>query len=122
MESQRSGSPFCHIIPRAPDLVMSKLFYESIFNWSARENVPGPRYWFFESGNVGGACGSNHKPVERSIVLVIKVDDMPATLQSISKQGGVLTPGRSRIGEVAARYDAYFLDPNGNEMELHSDE
>jgi predicted enzyme related to lactoylglutathione lyase len=122
MESQRSGSPFCHILIPAPDLTKAKHFYESIFGWSVRANVPGLKYWFFESGNVGGAFSDERKPAEKSIVLVIKVNDMQSILDSVSKQGGTVTQGRSRIGEAATGYDAYFLDPNGNEMGLYSDQ
>ena len=122
MEKQRSGSPFCHIVIPAPDLAKAKSFYEAIFGWRVRENAPGPQYWFFESGNVGGAFNGSRKPAQSSVVLVIKVDDMQTTLDSISKHGGTVTQGRSRIGEAASGYDAYFLDPNGNEIGLYSDQ
>jgi predicted enzyme related to lactoylglutathione lyase len=49
-----------------------------------------------------------------------KVDDMRTILDLITKHGGTAIQDRGRIGDVAAGYDAYFLDPNGNEMGLYS--
>jgi predicted enzyme related to lactoylglutathione lyase len=121
MEQKHGGSSFCHIVIPAPDLAKAKSFYEAVFGWHVRPNVPGPTYWFFDSGNVGGAFESNRKPGLRSVVLVLKVDDMQTTIDLITQHGGTVTQGRSQIGEAAPGYDAYFLDPNGNEMGLHSD-
>jgi predicted enzyme related to lactoylglutathione lyase len=119
---QRNRNPFCHIVIPAPDLAKVKSFYEAVFGWRVQANVPGPNYWFFESGNVGGASSSDKKPAERSTVLVIQVDDMRAVLDHIRKYGGTVTQDRSRIGAAASGYDAYFIDPNGNEMGIHSDQ
>ena len=114
------ASPFCHIVIPAPDLPKAQQFYEKIFRWTVAENRPGPAYWFFESGNVGGAFDSKAQPARGSIVLVIEVEDMPATIQSIVRLGGTIVQDRSRIGEAADGYDAYFLDPNGNRLGIHS--
>lgn len=122
MAIQRNRSPFCHVVIPAPDLAKAKSFYEAIFGWHVQANVPGPNYWFFESGNVGGAFSSHKKPAERSTVLVMQVDDMRATLEHIGKHGGTVIQDRGRIGDAAPGYDAYFLDPNGNEMGLHSNQ
>lgn len=121
MGDQRTRGAFCHIVIPARDLAKAKSFYEAIFGWQVQMNVPGPGYWFFESGNVGGAFSSNKKPAEETTVLMISVDDMRATLDLISQQGGIVTQDRSRIGDAAEGYDAYFRDPNGNEMGLYSD-
>jgi predicted enzyme related to lactoylglutathione lyase len=85
-----------------------------------RENRPGPAYWFFESGNVGGAFDSKAQPAQGSVVLVIEVEDMPATIQNIIECGGTVLQDHSSIGEATAGYDAYFLDPNGNKMDFYS--
>src|SRR5258705_12989823 len=119
-EKHPSGAPFCHIVIPAPDLGKAKSFFETIFGWRVHENVPGPSYWFFESGNVGGAFDAS-KPVAPSVLLIMRVVDMETTLNLIMKGGGRVTRGRRRIGRADPGYDAYFIDPNGNEMGLYSD-
>ena len=85
-----------------------------------KENHPGTAYWFFESGNVGGAFDGNAQPAQGSIVLVIEVENMPATIQNIIELGGTILQERSRIGVAVAGYDPYFLDPNGNKLGIYS--
>ena len=121
MENQRRSGSFCHIVIPAPDLGKARSFYENIFGWRVQANVPGSKYWFFDSGNVGGAFDAGRKPGSRSVLLILKVEGMQTTLDSIRQEGGTVTRDRSRIGEAVAGYDAYLLDPNGNEIGLHSD-
>lgn len=117
-----SASPFCHIVIPAPDLAKAKSFYEAVFGWTVQQNEPAPKYWFFKSGNVGGAF-TGHQAPAKSVVLLLEVDDMPAALGQITAHGGTITRERSAIGEGDEErgYDAYFLDPNGNEMGIYSD-
>ncbi|MBA3914876.1 MAG: VOC family protein [Acidobacteriales bacterium] len=121
MEHSGCGSPFCHIVIPAPDLTSAKAFYEAVFGWCVRANDPGPKYWFFESGNIGGAFNAYIKPSGQSVLLVMTVGDMQAALDLVTRHGGSVIQRRGRIGEADAGYDAYFHDPNGNEMGLHSD-
>jgi predicted enzyme related to lactoylglutathione lyase len=122
MKEATKRSPFCHIVIPAPDLEKAKSFYEQIFGWRVEAHTPGTKYWFFESGNIGGAFNGNSMPSARSVVLVMRVDDMSTTLQRIVELGGTIKQDRSRIGEASSGYDAYFLDPNGNEMGLYSEQ
>lgn len=121
MSTPPTPSPFCHIVIPAPDLAKARDFYEKAFGWTVQPNVPGPGYWFFESGNVGGAFNSNGKPAVGAMVLVLHVDDLDAALSRVVEFGGSVTRGRSEIGEAASGFDAYFVDPNGNEMGLFSE-
>ena len=121
MDETRKPDPFCHIVIPAPDLERAQIFYESVFGWRVHANVPGPNYWFFESGNLRGAFDAGNKPSPKSVVLVIRVVDMGTTIYGITKYGGTMTQDRSPIGDAAAGYDAYFVDPNGNEMGLYAD-
>jgi uncharacterized protein len=121
LENSNSKRPFCHIVIPAPDLEKAKSFYETVFGWRVDANVPGQNYWFFESGNIGGAFSSNHKPAARSITLMITVEKMEETLDLIRNNGGVVTRDRSAIGDAASGFDAYFLDPNENEMGIYSE-
>src|SRR5215471_14825403 len=121
MKETITPSPFCHIVIPAPDLEKAKSFYEQIFGWRVEAHKPGAKYWFFESGNVGGGFDGNSVPAARSVVLVMRVDDMQTTLRRIVELGGTIKQDRSRIGEASPGYDAYFFDPNGNEMGLYSE-
>ena len=118
--NDKKPSPFCHIVIPSPNLQKAKSFYEQIFGWKIRANIPGEHYWFFESGNVNGALDGNRKPASKSIVLVIHVDELQPTLHRIAEHGGKVIQSPGRIGEASPGYDAYFLDPNGNEMGLYS--
>ena len=113
-------SPFCHIVIPAPDLAAAKRFYEAVFGWEIQENVPGPKYWFFKSGNVGGAFDGNRTGAARAFMAVVAVEDMDAALARIVENGGKITQARSAIGDASPGFDAYFLDPNGNEMGVYS--
>ena len=119
--SEPLRSPFCHIVIPAPDLGKAASFYRRVFGWKVQKNIPGPTYWFFESGNVGGAFNGNAKPAVGSIVLVLRVDDMGAAIGRIRENGGSVTQEPSAIGKADPGRDAYFLDPNGNEMGIYVD-
>lgn len=114
-----SQAPFCHIVIPAPDLEKAKSFYERVFGWTVQANVPGAKYWFFKSGNVGGAFDGNTKPSAGSVVLVLRVDDMDAAITRIKENGGKITQEPSTIGDADPGRDAYFVDPNGNEMGVY---
>ena len=111
---------FCHIVIPAPDLEKARAFYEAVFGWTVQANVPGPRYWFFQSGNVGGAFDAGRKAAPRSVVLLLRVDDMSAALARVVEHGGTVTQAPSSIGDADPGNDAYFLDPNDNEMGLYA--
>jgi predicted enzyme related to lactoylglutathione lyase len=115
------AAPFGHIVIPAPDLEKARRFYEGVFGWTVRRNEPGPGYWFFESGNVGGALDRDGQPAAGSVRLILRVTDMAETLERIAAHGGTVTRGREAIGEADRGYDAYFLDPNGNALGIYSD-
>lgn len=116
------STPFCHIVIAAPDLGKAKAFYETVFGWEVTSDNPAPTYWFFKSGNVGGAFSSDMKPNGDPIVpLFLKVDDMAAALRKVQEHGGRIVKGKGPIGEADPGQDAHFLDPNGNRIGLYSE-
>ena len=114
-------APFCHIVIPAPELEPACSFYETVFGWTVYRRSPGARYWAFESGNVDGALDASRTPARDSVILMLQVEDIDATLSAIREAGGTVTKERSAIGESARGFDAYFLDPNGNELGIFSD-
>ena len=118
---QAKPSAFCHTVIPSPDLEKARVFYKRIFGWKVQARIPGDKYWFFESGNVSGAFDGHRKPAPKSVALVLRVDDLRGTLDRIVEHGGKVIQAPSRIGEASPGYDAYFLDPNGNEMGLYSE-
>lgn len=109
-------SPFCHVVIPAPDLERARAFYEGVFGWRVKAREPGETYWFFESGNVGGALDGRARPAPGSVVLVLRVDDIDASLARVVERGGTILRAKSRIGEASSGFDATFRDPNGNDL------
>lgn len=120
MDQTRAASPICHIVIPAPDLEKAKAFYEAVFGWTVQADVPGAKYWFFEAGNVGGAFDGDRVPAPRSMMLLIKVADLALVLDHVRRSGGTVTREPSAIGEADPGDDAYFLDPNGNEIGVYA--
>jgi predicted enzyme related to lactoylglutathione lyase len=121
MTASQSGSPFCHVVIPAPDLDKAKAFYETVFGWTVKANEPGATYWFFTSGNVGGAFDGTRKAARGAVQLVLRVPDLAAACARVAHHGGTITQAPSAIGKADPGNDAYFLDPNGNEMGLYAD-
>jgi predicted enzyme related to lactoylglutathione lyase len=94
-------------------------FYEKVFGWTV-SRMCRVGLLVLRIGQRGGAF-SNGKPAVGAMVLVLHVDDMDAALSRVVEFGGHVTRGRSEIGEAASGFDAYFVDPNGNEMGLFSE-
>ena len=117
--TETAGSPFCHIVIPAPDLERAKRFYEGAFGWTVQANVPGPGYWFFQSGNVGGAFNGSATVEAGGVVLLLRVDDISSAVTRIRDHGGRITQEPSAIGDADPGRDAYFVDPNGNEMGIY---
>src|SRR5258708_30368194 len=116
MKHDSEPKAFCHIVIPAPDLDKAKSFYERVFGWKVQEGIRGRTSWFFSTGNVGGAFSASNKPAAKSVVLVLRVNDIEDALLSVRAHGGVVTREKSRIGDADPGFDAYFTDPNGNEM------
>lgn len=113
------GAAICHIEIPSIDLAAMKTFYETVFGWTVSENVPGPGYWFFESGGVGGGFDSGTKPGD-GVVLYLQVSDIDDALALIQRHGGAVTRGKEPIGDADPGFDARFTDPSGNRLGLYS--
>jgi len=104
----------------AKDFNATKLFYQSVFDWSFTDY--GPEYMSFdEQGLVGGFYLSEKSSSrEQGAALVIFFsDDLLSTQSKIESAGGTINiptftfPGGERF---------HFCDPNGNEFAVWSDQ
>ena len=93
------------------DIDATKAFYQRVFGWSFEDY--GPEYTSFSDGRIAG--GFQKSPVQGSSgpLVVIYVDDLQATEQSVKAAGGVITKERFSF-PGGARF--HFRDPGGNEL------
>jgi len=119
MAKIKPGS-ICHIEIAAPNLKKAKSFYTKLFGWDCTRAM-GPTYCMFidAGGQLGGALDADAKPSKAGAVLVIEVDDIDKKLAAIKKAGGKTAKPKTEIGGGHGFY-AYFIDPNGNKLGLHS--
>ena len=108
----------CHIEIPAPNLKKAKSFYSKLFGWDCSRAM-GPTYCFWNDGHVGGALDADAKPSKAGAILVIEVEDIDKKLAAIKKAGGKTLKPKTEIGGGHGHF-AYFADPNGNKLGLHS--
>lgn len=113
------GAAIVHIEIPATDLDAMKAFYEAVFGWTVSENVPGPGYWFFESGAVGGALAAS-ETAGTGFMMHIQVTDIDSALALIAQNGGAVVRGKQPIGDAHPGFDAQFTDPSKNLLGLYS--
>lgn len=68
-----------------------------------------------EPGFINGGMMQREAPYG-SPVIVVEVDDIDASLETIEKLGGTTVTARQPVGEMG--WSAYFKDPEGNLMGL----
>jgi uncharacterized protein len=96
---------------KANDISAIKAFYTSVFDWQFTDY--GPDYTSFSDGRISGGFDKGEVITGAGPLIVIFVDDLPATLDSVRSHGGTITkeifsfPGGSRF---------QFTDPSGNEL------
>lgn len=100
------------------DMVQSKRFYESAFDW--KFNDYGPDYAGIQRGQGGEAGGLRLKSEEAVAgpLVILYSNDLAATLARVRAAGGRITqepfefPGGRRF---------HFTDPSGNELAVWSE-
>ena len=111
----------------ANDINRAKKFYETIFDVSMDEQeMMGMKMAFFPyepgSGKAAGAIvqGPMHKPSMEGAVLYLNANpNMDNVLSKIEAAGGQVAMPKTQISEEIG-YMAFFVDPEGNKMALHS--
>lgn len=111
----------CYIEIPAPDVNAAKRFYTTVFGWRMEDSDLGKaRYTMFQAGSMMGGLDSSKQPTDRGVLLYLKVEDIPTTVQAIREAGGELVTNKSQVidGSDAYGFAATFTDPNGNRMGL----
>jgi len=108
----------------ATDIKRAKKFYEQIFEIKMDSiEMGGTQMAMFPTGmsHSGGGVvqGPDHKPSkEGSIIYLNGNPDLQHVLNRIEASGGKITLTKTAIGENG--FMAYFIDPEGNLVGLHS--
>ncbi len=104
----------------------ARSFYQQAFGWQTVE-MPGMGYTIVmtgpsddsgptEAGFINGGMLSREQGATSGPVVVLDVDDIEATLETIGKLGGSTVVGKTPVGDMG--FAAYFTDPEGNVMGL----
>jgi uncharacterized protein len=105
-------------IPTA-DLKRAGEFYSRLFGWEIKEFSSD--YWVFETGNIRGGLRKELLSGDGGITFSITVKEITAVLSAIETAGGQIQREKYLLGEGLG-YSARFKDPDGNSIELWSEE
>lgn len=110
----------------ATDMARAKKFYETIFDIQMEEmEMPGMKYAMFPfdptKGKIAGGLAQSpmHVPGTTGAIVYLNANpDLQHVLDRIEKAGGKVTMPKTSIGQNG--FMAFFTDPEGNTMALHS--
>lgn len=111
----------CYVEIPAPDVARAKQFYAALFGWRMEDSDLGDApYTMFQAGSMMGGLDSSQQPSDKGVLLYLKVEDIPSTLQAIREAGGEVVTNKSQVidGSDAYGFAATFTDPNGNLLGL----
>ena len=100
------------------DLAASKVFFESVFNWTFEDF--GPEYTAIKNAGLDGGLfqstqASNTK--NGAVLVVIYSDDIETTLANVISAGGLI---EKSIFEFPGGKRFHFIEPGGNEIAVWS--
>jgi predicted enzyme related to lactoylglutathione lyase len=109
------------------DISRAKKFYETVFGIEMPQNeMMGLKMAFFPSedmnGKVSGGLveGPNHKPsVDGAKIYLNGNPDLSNALSKVEKAGGKVVMPKTKISDEIGHM-AYFIDSEGNNVALHS--
>ena len=104
----------------ASDLDATEAFYSQVFGWTFVDY--GPEYRAFNDGALDGGFArgdGKSRTAQGGALIILSADDLEATRDRVVAHGGAIHqdifsfPGGRRF---------HFLDPNGNELAVWSEE
>jgi catechol 2,3-dioxygenase-like lactoylglutathione lyase family enzyme len=112
-----------HIALRVTDYARARQFYTEVLEMPVLGQIPGREIEFLGIGGttielMGGAePESLAKPQAGLMHLAFEVEDVDATYRELRDRGVTFTIEPKSVGDLRV---AFFLDPDGNELELFS--
>ena len=112
-----------HIALRVTDYALARQFYTEVLEMPVLGQIPGREIEFLGIGGttielMGGAePESLAKPQAGLIHLAFEVEEVDATYRELRDRGVTFTIEPKSVGDLRV---AFFLDPDGNELELFS--
>ena len=103
----------------APDLDAAMKFYESVFGFAISQYSDS--FWVFKAGNLSGGLDKNLCVNGHGIGFSITVNCIEDAIAAILRNGGEVTKTGYSLGSGAG-FCAQFKDPNGNRLELYSEQ
>jgi len=106
-----TNKPIAYVELPSHDVVASKLFYGSLFQWSFEDF--GPDYVAFNDAGLEGGFNGDPGSRTKAPLIVIQTDDLESLCEQVKSAGGTITlpifsfPGGRRF---------HFTDPSGNEL------
>jgi len=107
----------CYLELPSRNIDESSAFYRTVFDWKIRQREDGAIAFDDGVGEVSGAWRTDRNPsTEIGMLVHIMVDDIEATIQKITEQGGTIV---QPVGMDAPEITAWFRDLSGNVMGLY---
>jgi len=110
-----------HIALRVTDYARARQFYTEVLELPVMGQIPGKEIEFLGIGGttielMGGADPESlAKPQAGLIHLAFEVEDVDATYRELRDRGVTFTVEPKSVGDLRV---AFFVDPDGNELEL----
>jgi predicted enzyme related to lactoylglutathione lyase len=119
MSSTSINGKICYIEIPAKDVGQSAAFYSRVFGWQIRQRGDGATAFDDTTGDVSGTWVLG-RPAwsEPGLLLYIMVDNIEATIQAVTAQGGIIV---QPLGADAPELTARFQDPGGNIIGLYQE-
>ena len=107
-----ANGKICYLEIPSRDIKESSSFYHNVFGWRIRIRSDGSTAFDDGVNEVSGTWKKDRKPVtEKSILVYIMVDDIEASMQLVTANGGKIV---QELGMDAPEITAHFSDPSGN--------
>jgi predicted enzyme related to lactoylglutathione lyase len=114
-----TNGKICYLEIPAIDVKQSSAFYRAIAGWNIRERGDGRLAFDDGAGEVSGTWVLGRPPMSQpGIMIYIMVDDVAATLNLVTANGGEIV---QPIGRDAPEITARFRDPAGNILGLYQE-
>lgn len=118
MDQQSNSCSIEWLTIPAPNINKAKLFYQEVFGFQISDYSES--FAVFRAANLSGGLDRDLIPSKNSISFSVTVNDIPGVLEKIERYGGEVIRSKYPLGSNLG-YCARFSDPNGNILELYSE-